>query len=212
MVGMAKRTAIALVTLAFVLTTFIMAFEPVLRGLGHVLITDEPIAQSDAIILPNWTGTPGALEAADLVHQGISKHVLVLMDRPPNAYRELVRRGIIPDGDNWLVNLLRALGVDDVRVVQNSGNGTSEEAFLLPDWLALNHIRSAVVISTPDHSKRMRRLLRRSFDSSSVQMVVKTTRYSDFDPNDWWRSRSGLRAGVEELQKLLLDIVQHPIS
>jgi hypothetical protein len=37
-------------------------------------------------------------------------------------------------------------------------------------------------------------------------------RYSSFDPDQWWETRSGTRREIIELQKLLLDIVLHPTS
>jgi hypothetical protein len=44
-------------------------------------------------------------------------------------------------------------------------------------------------------------------------MVHPTSaRYSDFDPDRWWGSRGGIRIEIEELEKLLLDVVRHPIS
>jgi hypothetical protein len=41
---------------------------------------------------------------------------------------------------------------------------------------------------------------------------VRTTRYATFDPDRWFETRWGLRIGVVELEKLLLDVVRHPFS
>jgi len=201
-----------LVAIALTLGLLVFAREPLLRSVGHMLITDEPLAYSDLIIVPNWTGTPGAIEASDLVHQGVADRVAVLMDQSTRADAELVRRGILKEGENWLVDLLWSLGVGDVLIIPDTGNGTSAEALLLPAWFAQNQIHSVIVISTPDHSRRLFRLLRRSFDKKRVRATVRMTRYSEFDPETWWQSRSGIRTGIEELQKLLLDYIRHPLS
>jgi hypothetical protein len=37
-------------------------------------------------------------------------------------------------------------------------------------------------------------------------------RYSSFDPDLWWKTRSGVRTEIVELQKLVLEVVLHPIS
>lgn len=43
-----------------------------------------------------------------------------------------------------------------------------------------------------------------------LTMDVMTTPYAAFHPDDWWRSRTTLREGLVELQKLVLNGVQHP--
>jgi hypothetical protein len=49
-------------------------------------------------------------------------------------------------------------------------------------------------------------------ENESMKVIVRTSRYSQFDPDHWWESRDGLRIGIIELQKLLLDIARAPIS
>jgi len=39
---------------------------------------------------------------------------------------------------------------------------------------------------------------------------VVTTPYAMFRAEDWWRSRTTLREGLVELQKLALDYARHP--
>jgi hypothetical protein len=43
-------------------------------------------------------------------------------------------------------------------------------------------------------------------------VTVRGARYSTFDPSLWWQTRAGVRTGIVELQKLLLDVVRHPFS
>jgi alpha-L-arabinofuranosidase len=69
-----------------------------------------------------------------------------------------------------------------------------------------------VVVSTSDHSRRLRRVIHRSMKGHSTKVTSHSTRYSAFDPDRWWQSRRGIRTEVVELQKLLLDVVRHPIS
>jgi hypothetical protein len=42
--------------------------------------------------------------------------------------------------------------------------------------------------------------------------MVRSARYSAFDPDGWWETRGGIRTEIIELQKLLLDVLLHPIS
>jgi hypothetical protein len=45
-----------------------------------------------------------------------------------------------------------------------------------------------------------------------TRVTVKPARYTPFDPDQWWKTRTGIRIVVIELQKLLLDMVLHPMS
>jgi hypothetical protein len=43
-----------------------------------------------------------------------------------------------------------------------------------------------------------------------VRVAVQPARYSSFDPDQWWKTRGGIRTAIIELQKLLLDLLLHP--
>jgi hypothetical protein len=54
------------------------ARESVLRAAGWALVVDEPLAPADVIVLSLASGGAGALEAAELVKEGIATRVAVL--------------------------------------------------------------------------------------------------------------------------------------
>jgi hypothetical protein len=45
-----------------------------------------------------------------------------------------------------------------------------------------------------------------------TRVIVRPARYSNFDPDRWWEDRGGVRIEIVEVQKLLLDVVLHPMS
>jgi hypothetical protein len=45
-----------------------------------------------------------------------------------------------------------------------------------------------------------------------TRVTVQPARYSNFDPDRWWETHNGIRTEIIEFQKLLLDVVLHPIS
>src|SRR5205823_12769155 len=103
------------------------------------------------------------------------------------------------------------LGVSDVEVIPDPAAGTEAEGRVLLSWCDQRQVRSVIVVSTPDHSRRLRRVLYRSLRTSSTKVIVRSARYSSFDPDHWWRTREGLRTEIVEFQKLLLDVARHPI-
>ena len=42
--------------------------------------------------------------------------------------------------------------------------------------------------------------------------MVQSARYSIFDPDRWWKTRDGARTAIVEVQKLVLEVVLHPMS
>jgi len=203
--------------LAIVLVAF-AGSVPVIRGailrtVGRALVVDEPVAPADVIVIPLWAGAAGAIDAADLVHSRIADRVAILTEPPRPAEQELSRRGVsYQDETADLVQVLHALGVTNVEVIPDPAAGTHEESHVLLSWCDQRQFRSIVVVSAPDHSRRVRRVLHRSLLGHPTRVVVRSARYSSFDPNRWWQTREGIRIEIMELQKLLLDVVRHPIS
>jgi hypothetical protein len=68
-----------------------------------------------------------------------------------------------------------------------------------------------MVVVGPSHGRRYRRALRRVWPGAQPAPVVVTTLYGLFRPEDWWRSRTTLREGLVEMEKLALDYVAHPL-
>jgi len=184
-----------------------------LRAAGWALVASDPLQHADAIVLTINAGGAGVLEAADLLHEGIASRVAVFSDPPDLIDREFIRRGA-PYYDLAAVELfqLRALGVTSTEVIPRSALSTHDEASILPRWCAENGYHTIVLVSTTDHSRRIRRMMRRALRGRHTRAIVVYSRYSQFNPDEWWRTRGGTRIELEELQKLLLDILRHPLS
>jgi uncharacterized SAM-binding protein YcdF (DUF218 family) len=187
--------------------------EPILQGAGRVLVAEDAIAPADAIVVASDGSGPGALEAADLVRLGVATRVAVFAYlEDPVVEREFARRGIpLEDAAARSVRQLMALGVENAEIIPTRIAGSEDQGRVLPPWCARNGFRSIVVVAEADHSRRLRRILRRAFRGQGAAAHVRVSRYSTFDPDRWWKSRTGVRAGVVELQKLLLDLLRHPL-
>jgi uncharacterized SAM-binding protein YcdF (DUF218 family) len=207
----AVLAALALVAFAIVASPSLR--EPVLRAAGWALvINNEPVASADIIVLAVDSGGAGALEAADLVQSGVSKRVAVFADPPSGEDFEFIRRGLpYEDAAARQIRQLRMLGVTDVAHIPKV-DGTESEGQVLPQWSDEQHLRSIVVVATKDHSRRLRRVLDRVMKGHPTRVTVHPEHYSSFDPDRWWETRGGVRTEIFELQKLLLDVVLHPMS
>jgi hypothetical protein len=186
----------------------------ILRSLGQLLVVQNTLpASADIIVLSIDSGGAGTLEAADLVHNGISNRVAVFRDPPDPVDQEFLRRGL-PYEDRAAVSTrqLQLLKVQNIELIPRSTSGSEQEAEILPEWCDKHGYHSIVLITSTDHSKRLTRILRRALKNSRTILSVCASPYSEFDANTWWTNREGLRTGIVELEKLLLDSVRHPFS
>ena len=103
-------------------------------------------------------------------------------------------------------------GVTNVVQIPMTDRGTESEGQVLPSWCDQHQFRSIVFVAARDHSLRWRRVLNRVMKGHPIRVMVQPARYSDFDPDRWWKTRDGVRTEIVEIQKLVLDAVLHPLS
>jgi hypothetical protein len=187
--------------------------EPILRAAGSALVVDEPVGPADIIVLAPDSNGAGALQAADLVHSGIATRVAVFTDPPSGEDLEFIRRGLpYEDLAARQIRQLGWLGVTDVEKIPRDEAGTGGEGQVLAPWCDQQQLRSVVFVASRDHSRRIRRVLNRDMKGHAVRVTVQAERYSNFDPDRWWETRTGIRTEIIELEKLVLDVVLHPFS
>jgi|SRR5882724_3262872 len=187
--------------------------EPVLRAAGWVLVVEERTTPADIIVISLDSEGAGALEAADLVRGGIATRVAVFTDPPSGEDLEFIRRGLpYEDASARQIRQLRWLGVTDVVQIPRTEAGTEGEGQVLPLWCEQHELRSIVFVVARDHSRRMRRVLNRVMKGHPTSVTVQPAHYSSFDPDRWWETHTGFRTEIVELQKLVLDVLLHPMS
>ena len=188
--------------------------DQILAATGRLLVLDDPpVDSADVIVVAIDANGAGTLEAADLIHRGIAREVAVFSDPPSPADREFLRRGL-PYDDRAAVsaNQLRLLGVQDIARIPRSPSGSEHEGEILPVWCEGRGYHSVILVTSTDHSRRLERILRRSLRHSSVKITIQTSPYSEFNPDNWWQTRDGVRVEIVELEKLALDVIRHPLS
>ena len=114
------------------------------------------------------------------------------------------------EGERFL-GLLHAMNIGQVEVVGMRDGGTEEFGEFLPEWSRQRQLDSVLVVTGTDHSRRVKRVLRRNSSGQHPRFTVRRSRYSAFTPERWWCPVPS-ELGLVELQKLALDVVLHPLS
>ena len=184
-----------------------------LRTMGRFLVTTDQLQRADVIVLSVDSDGAGVLEATDLVHEHVADRVALFADPPDSVDREFMRRGVsYHNAAAVSVGQLHDLGIDAVEVIPRTVTGTNDESRALAAWCSEHGYRAVIFVSTLDHSRRAARILARETPSRGLKLSVRGSRYSDFDPDAWWKSRTGVRTEIIESEKLLADLLLHPLS
>jgi predicted protein tyrosine phosphatase len=187
--------------------------KPVLRAAGWALVVNEPVWVADIIVISSDSDGAGVLEAGDLVQSGIAARAAVFSDPPSKEDFEFIRRGIpYENAAARQLQQLRWLGVTHVMQIDRTAAGTKAEGQILPLWCDQHEFRSVVFVVARDHSRRIRRIVNRVMKGHPTRVTVQPSRYSSFDPDRWWETRGGVRKEIIELQKLMLEIILHPMA
>lgn len=206
------RPVLVAMALVGILVAAYAARHTICSRVGQLLVSDDKPATADAIVLTVDVGAAGVLEAADLYATHMAPRVAVFADPPTLVEREFARRGVtVANNATVTLRQLRALGIESVETIPTAVDGTTAEGDVLPRWLQQRGCRSVLVVAAREHARRVGRVLRRAMAPNGIRVLVRGTRYSDFDPGRWCESRDGLRAGIVESEKLLLDLLRHPV-
>jgi hypothetical protein len=190
----------------------------VLRSAGETVVTadtalmpyDERAMPADLLAMDFESGAAGVLALSDLAHAQPSATVAVLKPEATKVDEELARRGVTrPD---LALDALVQLGVPRPSIIEISAGegGTTESTAALADWSRANPQKRVLVVVGPSHGRRYRRALWRVWPKSAPAPTVATSPYGLFRVEDWWTSRTTLREGLFEFEKLVLDYVTHP--
>jgi hypothetical protein len=183
----------------------------VLRGAGQMLVASDEPGPADLLLMDVESGGAGVLAISDLHRSQPRAAVGVLVPAGTGVDRELHRRGIVLP--NLTLEMFAQLGIPPdaiIRIPAGEG-GTTETTAAIADWGRRNPGKRVLVVVGPSHGRRFRRALRRAWaDDRERTPIVVTTPYAMFRADDWWQSRTTLREGLVELEKLALDYARHP--
>jgi hypothetical protein len=185
--------------------------QDILTAVANLLVVADAVTAADLAVVTPESGAAGDLQASDLYRNGTVKGILVLVPTPLPVDRELKRRGV--HYPNLAVDTLIQLGVPSsaISTLEAGEGGTTENTTALSKWVLAGKRPRVIVIVSPTHARRYRRALNRVWPATAPPPTVTPTRYAQFQPQDWWRSRATLREGLMELEKLALDYIQHPL-
>lgn len=195
----------ALLVLLLLLAGLVLASPRFLRAVGSWLVVEDPLAPAAAIFVHGGQLPFRAVEAAEIYHRGLAPEVWLAPIGPDATERALAELGIErPQG--WFYNrqVLEKLGVPPaaVRLLERPVRNTRDELRLVADELRRTGGQRAILVTSKQHSRRVR-LLWRKLAEPGLEAVVRPAAGDPFDPAAWWRNTDDGQAVLHELAGLV---------
>lgn len=173
--------------------------HPLLRLAGHVWVVDEAPGASDAIVIlgdDNYNGDRAA-RAAELFKDGWAPRVIA-SGRYLRAYAGIAE---LEEHD------LAGRGVPRSAIVRlaHHADNTRDEAVAIGQLITQKGWKRILLVTSDYHTRRSRYICARAFPAGTTLRVV-AARDSEYDPDNWWRTRRGTKIFFHELGGMLVAL------
>jgi uncharacterized SAM-binding protein YcdF (DUF218 family) len=173
------------------------ARRPLLRLAGESWVVEDPLQQSDALLLLGDDNffADRATRASELYRQKLAPVVVASGRRlrPSAGIAELMEHDLIE----------RGVPKDRVIRFPHDGDNTHDEALALRALATEKNWHRVIVVTSNFHTRRARYIFQRVFPES-VTVGVASARDGDFDPEHWWENRKSLKEFTRELAAMLV--------
>ena len=208
---MFKPSLIRWVILGFIVIYMILAYfrAPIMIQLGKYLVVSHPPEKSDLIVCLNGANIENGMAAAEAYEKGLAPLIFLMRVDPPDGTDLLREKGVhYPGEEDLLVMLLKGLGVPDKALIVGHEYVESlfEEADSVGKIVADKGYRSIILITSPIQSRRTWLTFKRIFKGDEdIRLFLIPSPYSNFKPNDWWKTGRYSREVVSEYVQLILS-------
>jgi len=191
---MSIRSAIIIALIAIAIGAVLL-----FRDAGKWLVREDPLSHADAIVVLSGSMPARAEEAAKIFQMGYAPGVWV--SRPNSAAAELEKMNITYTGEetyNREVLIQKGIPANAVRILPDSIVDTEQEIEEVSRRLRDENKSSAIIVTSPQHTRRVRVLWRRLAQPGQVSMV-RAAWEDNFDARHWWSNTRDAFAVTREV-------------
>jgi len=174
--------------------------------LGRLLVAEDPLQPSDAIVVLAGARVNRWLEAVDVRAAGLAPRIVLSRGMRDGGEDLLAARGVhVPDDAELAKSAMVELGVpaEAITFLPARADSTAEEAAIVRRLAESSGWRRVIVVTSKQHTRRARLAFRRELDGTGIEPLIRASRYDAADPAHWWRDRQGLRETLFEWIKLV---------
>jgi len=172
---------------------------PLLRLAGEFWVVDEPPETSDVIVVLSGDNYDAerATRAASLFKSGIAPRVLAT-GRALRSYAtttDLMKRDLVEHG----------VPADAVVPFTHKADDLRDEATAVCEFVAAHGWKKILLVTSNYHTRRSQYIYVHKLPSSD-QLLTVAAPDSDYDPNYWWKTQTGVKIFFHELGGYLVAL------
>jgi uncharacterized SAM-binding protein YcdF (DUF218 family) len=173
------------------------------RGVGRWLVREDPLAAADEIVVLSGSMPARAEEAGRIFQMGYAGEIWV--SQPVSPRDELESEGIHYLGEEDFTRAVlihEGVPADHIRIFPQPIVNTEQEIEEISGQLRRDGKTSAIIVTSPQHTRRVRALWRK-IAGSDLRLIVRAAPQDPFDANHWWRNTRDTFSVVREIMGLL---------
>ncbi|MFH1538771.1 MAG: YdcF family protein [bacterium] len=187
---------VALAAVAFV------ARVPILRGAGNFLHVAAAPEKADFIYVFAGGIAERCERGFELYEKGYADRILTAGSLISDQVKVL---GLGYTEAEMNMMMLIKLGVPPGKIVApRVGTSTLEELLYIRDYMDENKLDTALLVTSPFHSRRVKMAAEKVFKGTGRRIIVTSSRWSEIDLDNWWKEERSLIIVQNEYIKLLL--------
>jgi uncharacterized SAM-binding protein YcdF (DUF218 family) len=189
--GIFFRLLFLLFFIGFLALLFVVR-HPLMRFAGQFWVVDEPVSQSDALVVlgdDNYAGDR-SFHAAELYRGGVAPVVVASgrMLRRNTGMAEIMQHD------------LESFGIPTASIVPlaSRAENTREEAAEVAKLIRARGWKRVIIVTSNYHTRRTRFIYGRVLPSN-ITFRISSAHDSEFDPSRWWQTRQGQKLFFTEI-------------
>ena len=200
-----KKLLIVVASFCIFILFFMLTYQVWLTKLAVFLNFQTAILPSDVIIILSGS-TERFKHGVRLYKQGYASHIMINIDSSTSLkfanvhldWRDIIREAAQQEGIPETALLI----VDGV-------TSTYEDARFTRDEMLKRGFKSAIVVSSPYHMRRVRMIFEKIYKKSGISLHYNPVEESEFQVEKWWTREGELVAVVNEYIKLVLYWIKY---
>ena len=178
------------------------------RRAGRWLVKEDEGVHADAMVILMGSIEDRVFQAEDIYNELRASEILMVETRQSGEEQKFQERRVqILSNTQQSRDALVLLGIspDSIIILPGGATSTQMEAMSVREYLKNKpDIDTILLISSPDHTRRASMIFKRAFASLESPPVVfcSPSKYTNFDPDKWWKSRDGIETVFMEYLKI----------
>jgi len=201
-----KKRYIAVLVILALLIVIAVTHALWLEAIAKFLIVRDEISHADVIVILGGGAADRVWQGVDLYQSGYGKWILAtgMKHEMPGlvvTWPELARREAISQGVP-----------EDAFIVEDRPTSTYEDAIYVKEDMLNRGFKSAIIVSSPHHTRRARMIFRKVFkDHKDISLQFSPVEDGKFQVEKWWTRENELIGVVNEYCKLVFYFFKYII-